>query len=75
MTLIDAKYYGTALRAAQKRNCLSNEKAAAILKIRKSEWRCYTRGTTTIPTDLLIFILEYGLAMIEFKRRNYKNKR
>ncbi len=73
MTLIDAKYYGSALLAAQKRNLLSNEKVATTLKIRKDEWRCYTRGTKVIPIDLLIQILEYGLAMLEFKRRNYKN--
>ncbi len=73
MTLVDTRYYGAALRGAQKRNCLSNEQIAKILKVKKSDWRCYSRGSQLIPENVLQKILESGLALLKFKHNDYKN--
>ncbi len=67
--LIDVRYVGVALGAAQQCANLSTAEIAEILNVAKRDWKKYCRGTVPIPQQVLIRVLDAGLSFMVFRYR------
>lgn len=67
--LVDARNHGIALHAAQKATQISTAEIIKILRITKSDWGRYRRGTLPIPQEVLIRLFDAGLSLLSFRYR------
>lgn len=69
VTLIDARYYGHAMKRARRELKLDSVHAAKLLKISHQEYKKFERGRTVIPENIYVRLIHAGFSLLAFKRR------
>ena len=67
LVMIDARYFGTMLRAARKRQNIKAHDLAKMFHISVRQWRRYERGVEAIPENILMSLFHRGMCMLQCK--------
>ena len=68
MILIDAKYYGVALRTGRKNARISVRELSNILSVSAKEINRFESGKSVPPIDVLFRIMTSGIVMLSVKK-------
>ena len=67
LVMVDARYFGTMLRAARKRQHIKTNDLARMFHISVHQWRKYERGVEPIPENILMSLFHRGMCMLQCK--------
>ncbi|MDE6250790.1 MAG: helix-turn-helix domain-containing protein [Alphaproteobacteria bacterium] len=73
VVLVDAKYFGAAIRRGRRNACIGRRDLGVILRITHRELAKYENGRAVIPDDILARIITNGIVLLKTRKFNQKN--
>ena len=65
VVLVDARYFGTMLRAARRHQNIRACDIAQMFRVSVKQWRKYEHGTEPIPENVLMALFHRGFCMLQ----------
>lgn len=69
MTLIDARYYGNAMRLAQKFLRITTPEAASLLRMPKEQYKRCEIGKEVFPEEVTRRLMNAAFSLLAYKSR------
>ncbi len=69
MVLVDAKYYGNAMRLARKFLRITTPEAASLLRMSKEQYKRCEIGKDVFPEDVMRRLMNAAFSLLAYKSR------